>query len=148
MPLGWLVLSVRGGQRVNEDNEGEKGVHSCLGEGCAASRSKLHKYLCACSSVRVHPWLWSGCSPHHVSDDVFHASDSEHHDQGDHADVPRYRWDGRDTLQAGKHTHAHARTQARMLHSTQEITKAVMTQHNAPRSGFPLEFWKPMWTAT
>lgn len=51
--------------------------------------------------------VWSDGSPHHVSDHVFHASDSEHHDQGDHADVPRYRWDGRDTLQAGKRTGAH-----------------------------------------
>lgn len=47
----------------------------------------------------------SGCSPHQVSDEVFHASHSEHHDQRDHADVPRYRWDGRDTLQTGKRTH-------------------------------------------
>lgn len=43
MALWWLVLSVRGGQRVNEDNEGEQRVHSCLGEGCAAARSKLLK---------------------------------------------------------------------------------------------------------
>lgn len=57
MPLGWLVLSGKGGQRVNEDSEGEKSVHSCLGERCAGACLELIKYLCTGSCV--HEWIHS-----------------------------------------------------------------------------------------
>lgn len=57
MPLGWLVLSLRGGQRVNEDNEGEKSVHWCQGEQCAGACLELIKYLC--TGWCVHEWIHS-----------------------------------------------------------------------------------------
>lgn len=57
---------------------------------CEWIRSPLRDVSTLCSSDS-ESGVWGGRGPHHVSDDVFHASDSEHHDQGDHADVPRYR---------------------------------------------------------
>lgn len=56
MLLGWLVLSARRGQGVNEDNEGEKRVCTCLSAMCTNVCVRPVIYLCVSSCICV----WAG----------------------------------------------------------------------------------------
>lgn len=112
MLLGWLVLSVRRGQRVNEDKEGEKRVHRGFSDGCMTRMLEeghifVFKLICVCEQG---PFISKGIfllrdkqrgvrGPHQVGDKVFQPSNSERHEQWYDADVPRYGCDDGDTLE-------------------------------------------------
>lgn len=85
---------MRRGQRVNEDKEGEKRVHTCLSDGCIK-----------CSPIHLRGIFppqdqrRGVCGPHQVGAKVFQPSNSERHEQWHDADVPRYGCDDGDKLE-------------------------------------------------
>lgn len=102
---------MRRGQRVNEDKEGEKRVHTCLSDGCIKCMLEDgHIFVFKLICVRAGPIHLRGilppqdqqrgvCGPHQVGAKIFQPSNSERHEQWYDADVPRYGCDDGDTLE-------------------------------------------------